>query len=73
MGIFKSGRRKELQQEIDSLDLQISNMKRRLSFIVREYNFDSVQAFYKELNTAKREKQNYEAACMEYERIYGEN
>ena len=53
-GIFKGGRRKELQQEIDSLDFQISNMKKRLSSIVKEYNFDSVQAFYKELNAAKR-------------------
>ena len=33
---------------------------------------NSVQAFYKELNTAKREKQNYETACVEYEKTYGE-
>ncbi len=71
-GIFKGGSRKELQQEIDSLDFQISNMKKRLSSIVKEYNFDSVQAFYKELNAAKRENQNYEAACAEYEKTYGE-
>ena len=54
-GIFKGSRRKELQQEIDSIDNQIANMKKRLSSIVREYKFDSVQAFYKELNAAKRE------------------
>ena len=71
-GIFKGGRRKELQQEIDSLDFQISNMKKRLSSIVKEYNFDSVQAFYKELNAAKRENQDYETACAEYEKNYGE-
>lgn len=71
-GIFKGGRRKELQQEIDSLDIQISNMKKRLSSIVREYHFDSVQAFYKELDAAKKENQNYEVACAEYEKIYGE-
>ena len=40
-------------------------MKGSLSSVVREYNFDSVQAFYKELNTAKRGKQNYEAACVD--------
>ena len=72
MGIFKGGRRKELQQEIDSLDIQISNMKKRLSSIVREYHFDSVQAFYKELDAAKKENQNYEVACAEYEKIYKE-
>ncbi|MCI9127344.1 MAG: MobA/MobL family protein [Eubacterium sp.] len=71
-GIFKGGRRKELQQEIDSLDFQISNMKKRLSSIVKEYNFDSIQAFCKEFNVAKRENQDYELACAEYEKIYGE-
>ncbi|MCM1500579.1 MAG: MobA/MobL family protein, partial [Clostridium sp.] len=71
-GIFKGGRRKELQQEIDSLDNQISNMKKRLSSIVKEYKFDSVQAFYKEFNVAKRENHDYEAACTDYEKTYGE-
>ncbi len=71
-GIFKGGRRKELQQEIDSTDTQISNMKKRLSSIVREYKFDSVQAFYKELNAAKKENFEYQAARTEYEKIYGE-
>ena len=71
-GIFKGGRRKELQQEIDSIDNQISNMKNRLSSIVREYKFDSVQAFYKELNAAKKENFEYQAACAEYEKIHGD-
>lgn len=71
MGIFKGGRRKELQQEIDSIDNQISNMKKRLSSIVREYKFDSVQAFYKEFNVAKKEYFDYQAACTEWEKTYG--
>ena len=71
-GIFKSGRRKELQQEIDSIDNQISNMKKRLSSIVREYKFDSMQAFYKEFDAAKKEYLEYQAARAEYEKIYGE-
>ena len=71
-GIFKSGRRKELQQEIDRIDIQISNMKKRLSSIVKEYKFDSVQAFYKEFNAAKREYLDYEAARAEYEKTYGD-
>jgi hypothetical protein len=71
-GIFKGGRRKELQQEIDSIDNQISNMKKRLSSIVREYKFDSVQAFYKEFNVAKKEYFDYQAARTEWEKIYGE-
>ena len=71
-GIFKGSRRKELQQEIDSINVQISNMKKRLSSIVREYNFDSVQVFYKKFNAAKKENQDYEVACAEYEKNYGE-
>lgn len=70
-GIFKVGRRKELQQEIDSLDIQISNMKKRFSSIVKEYHFDSVQAFYKELHAAKRENQDYKVAITEWEKTYG--
>ena len=70
--IFKGGRRKELQQEIDMVEKQISNMKKQLSSIVREYKFDSVQAFYKELNASKKENLEYQAACTEYEEIYGE-
>ena len=71
-GIFKGSRRKELQQEIDSIDNQISNMKKRLSSIVREYKFDSVQAFYKTLNAAEKENRDYKSACAEYEKIYGD-
>ena len=71
-GIFKGGRRKELQQEIDRIDDQISNMKKRLSSIVREYKFDSVQAFYKEFDAAKKEYLEYQEARAEYEKIYGE-
>jgi hypothetical protein len=70
-GIFKGGRRKELQQEIDSINVQISNMKKRLSSIVQEYKFDSVQAFYKEFNAAKKEYLDYQAARAEWEKTYG--
>lgn len=70
-GIFKGGRRKELQQEIDSINVQISNMKKHLSSIVREYKFDSVQAFSKELNASKREYFDYQAARTEWEKICG--
>ena len=54
------------------MDNQISNMKKRLSSIVREYKFDSVQAFYKEFNVTKKEYFDYQAARAEWEKIYGE-
>jgi len=47
-------------------------MRKRPSSIVKEYNFDSVQAFNKELNAAKRENQDYKSVCAEYEKTYGE-
>lgn len=71
-GIFKGGRRKELQLEIDSINVQISNMKKRLSSIVKEYKFDSVQTFYKEFNAAKKEYLDYQAARAEWEKNYGD-
>ncbi len=70
-GIFRGGRRKELQQEIDGIDTQISQMKKRLSSIVKEYKLDSVQAFYKEFDAAKREYLDYKAARAEWEKTYG--
>ena len=61
-----------MQQEIDSIDNQISNMKKRLSSIVREYKFDSVQAFYKEFNVTKKEYFDYQAARAEWEKNCGD-
>ena len=71
-GIFKSSRRKELQREIDEVSDQILNMKKRLSSIVKEYRFDSVQVFYKELDAAKKEYLDYGAAIADWEKTYGE-
>ena len=47
-------------------------MKKRLSSIVKEYKFDSVQTFYKEFKAAKREYLDYKAARLEWEKTYGE-
>ena len=47
-------------------------MKKRLSSIVRECKFDSVQAFYKEFNAARKEYFDYQAARAEWEKICGD-
>ena len=39
---------------------------------MKEYNFDSVQAFNKELNAAKCENIEYQVARTEYDKIYGD-
>ena len=54
------------------VEKQISNMKKRLSSIVKEYKFDSVQAFYKEFNAAKKECLDYQADRAAWEKTYGE-
>jgi len=43
-----------------------------LSAIVKEYKFDSVQAFYKELKAARRGYLDYQAERSKYEKTYGE-
>lgn len=70
-GIFKGGRRKVLQQEIDRIETQISQMKKLLSSIVKEHKFDSVHMFYKEFNAAKREYLDYKTVRAEWEKTYG--
>lgn len=39
---------------------------------MKEYKFDSVQAFYKELNAAKKEYLEYQADRAEDDKIYGD-
>ena len=63
--VFKGGRSKELQQEIDEIDIQITNMKKNLSSIVKDYKFDSVQEFYKEFDAAKKVYLDYESVLAD--------
>lgn len=44
-GVFKSGKRTELQKQIDELDRMVNNMKRKLLSIVQEYgNWEKKQS-----------------------------
>ena len=56
-GLFKGKQRKELQGKIQTLEKQIANMKSRLSKIVQEYGYKTVQEFQKELKVVKVEYQ----------------
>ncbi len=47
-------------------------MKKHFSSIVKEYKFDSVKAFYKEFDAAKKEYLDYQTVRVGYEKIYGE-
>ena len=58
-GVFKSGKRTELQKQIDELDCMINNMKRQLSSIVQEYGYDNVREFYSDYYASKGEYEKY--------------
>ena len=58
-GVFKSGKRTELQKQIDELDCMINNMKRQLSSIVQEYGYDNVKEFYSDYYASKGEYEDY--------------
>lgn len=58
-GVFKSGKRTELQKQIDELDRMINNMKRQLSSIVQEYGYDNVKELYSDYYASKGEYEDY--------------
>ena len=58
-GVFKSGKRTELQKQIDELDRMINNMKRQLSSIVQEYGYDNMREFYSDYYASKGEYEKY--------------
>ncbi len=67
-GVFKSGKRTELQKQIDELDCMINNMKRQLSSIVQEYGYDNVKEFYSDYYASKGEYEDYLQESEEWEK-----
>ena len=67
-GIFKGKKRKELQENIDQLQTQIENMKKRLSHIVQENGYKNVKEFLKDYMTARAEYCDYKAAVIQWEK-----
>lgn len=66
-GFFKGKQRKELQGKIQTLEKQIANMKSRLSKIVQEYGYKTVQEFQKELKVVRLKHQAYQTALTQKE------
>ena len=66
-GFFKGKQRKELQGKIQTLEKQIANMKSRLSKIVQEHGYKTVQEFQKELKAVRAENQAYQATLSRKE------
>lgn len=64
-GIFKVKMRKELQESIDNLKLEIERLRAGLSPIVEVYGYKNVKAFMDEYNASKAE---YDAYQLAYEK-----
>lgn len=71
-GIFKTKERKALQEQIEQLRTQISNMKRYLPTIVQGYGYKNVKEFLTEYKASKAEYSDYRKAVAEWEKMTGE-
>jgi len=65
-GWFKGKQRSELEGKIADIQTQISNMKKRLSGIVRPYGYQNVKQFYAEFNASKTEYDAYQRAVSKW-------
>lgn len=65
-GWFKGKQRSELEGKIADIQTQISNMKKRLSGIVRPYGYQNVKQFYVEFNASKTEYDAYQRAVSKW-------
>lgn len=67
-GIFKIKQRKELQKEIADTKTEISNMERRLSNIVKIYDYKTVKEFLNEFSNAKAANESYQKAYSDWKK-----
>ena len=70
-GIFKGKQRKELQEQIDQLELQIDCMKQYLTTIVQRAGYENVKGFMTEYKAAKVEYGDYQSALAKWEKQTG--
>ena len=70
-GWFKGRKKKELQEEIDALTIQIRNMKDYLPKIVQKVGYRTVQEFLKDFQIAKSEYRQYQKAIAQWKQQTG--
>jgi len=70
-GIFKAKQRKELQEQVEQLKIQIANMKQYLSSIVQGYGYKNVKAFLAEFKVSKAEYADYQSTIAKWEQQTG--
>lgn len=67
-GVFKAGKRVELQGRISEIEERIDQMKRHLSDVVRQYGYRNVREFYDAYCTAECEYADYLEAKSKWEK-----
>ena len=70
-GMFQGKRRKELQEWIGQLKVQISDLKRYLPSIVQSHGYKNVKEFLNEYKVAKSEYGEYRTAVAKWEKLTG--
>lgn len=71
-GIFKAKERKALQEQMEQIQTQITNMKRYLPTIVQGYGYKNMKEFLAEYKISKAEYGDYRKAVTEWEKLTGE-
>lgn len=71
-GIFHTGRRKELEAQIQEVESQISHMKKVCTVLARENGFNNVEALEKEYQESEKEYGAYKLALAKWEKAYGQ-
>lgn len=71
-GMFKGKERKQLQEQMEQLQMQIENMKCFLPTMVQGYGYKNVKEFLAEYKVSKTEYGNYRKVVEEWEKLTGE-
>ena len=71
-GLARLTRKKELESRIAAKNEEILTLKARLSGIVRQHGFETVQDFYTAFYTATCATDAYQNECAKWEEAYGE-
>ena len=71
-GLARLTKKKELESRIATKNEEIRTLKARLSGIVRQHGFATVQDFYTAFYTAQRATEAYQKECDKWEEAYGE-
>ncbi len=70
-GIFKGKQRKELQEQIEQLKLQVNNLKQYLTSMVQDYGYNNVKEFMLEYRFVKEEYDAYRVEVVKWEQKTG--